>query len=161
MQSARLAWLVPAKTAALGCALVLSLVSPCLAESERENAEEAARRADAKKTFKEQVEPFVKAYCTKCHGGGRAKANINLEVDLKEPGRGAAFLHWKKAAANVKVHVMPPEDAAKQPTDAERLQFIGWIGKLKYLSPKSPGMLVMRRLSKVEYANTLHDLYGV
>ncbi len=161
MQSARLAWLVPAKTAALGCALVLSLVSPCLAESERENAEEAARRADAKKTFKEQVEPFVKAYCTKCHGGGRAKANINLEVDLKDPGRGAAFLHWKKAAANVKVHDMPPEDAAKQPTDAERLQFIGWIGKLKYLSPKSHGMLVMRRLSKVEYANTLHDLYGV
>ena len=161
MQSARLAWLVPAKTAALDCALVLSLVSPCLAESDRENAEEAALRADAKKTFKEQVEPFVKAYCTKCHGGGRAKANINLEVDLKEPGRGAAFLHWKKAAANVKVHDMPPEDAAKQPTDAERLQFIGWIGKLKYLSPKSPGMLVMRRLSKVEYANTLHDLYGV
>jgi len=161
MHPPRLARLVPAKTAALGCALVLSLVSPCLAESERESTDEAALRADAKRTFKEHVEPFVKTYCTKCHGGGRAKANVNLEVDLKDPGRGTAFLHWKKAVANVKVHDMPPEDAAKKPTEEERLQFIEWIGKLKHLSPRSPGPFVMRRLSKVEYANTLHDLYGV
>ena len=161
MQPARLARFVPAKTAALGCAIVLSLILPCLAESDREAAEAAALRADARKTFKEHVEPFVKTYCTKCHGGGRAKANVNLEVDLKDPGRGAAFVHWKKAVANVKMHDMPPEDAAKQPTDEERLRFIGWIGKLKHLSPKSPGPFVMRRLSKVEYANTLHDLYGV
>jgi hypothetical protein len=107
------------------------------------------------------VQPFVENYCTRCHGGGRAKADINLEVALKEPGRGAAFLHWKKAVANVKLHDMPPEDAAKQPTDEERLQFIEWIGKLKYLSPQDPGPFVIRRLSKVEYANTLQDLYGV
>jgi len=161
MHPPRLARLVPAKTAALGCALVLYLVSPCLAESERAGADEAALRADAKRTFKEHVEPFVKTYCTKCHGGGRAKANVNLEVDLKDPGRGTAFLHWKKAVANVRVHDMPPEDAAKKPTEEERLQFIEWIGKLKHLSPRSPGPFVMRRLSKVEYANTLHDLYGV
>ena len=123
--------------------------------------DEAALRADAEETFKEKVGPFVKTYCTRCHGGGRAKANVNFEVDLKEPGRGAAFLHWKKAVANVKVHDMPPEDASKQPTDAERLEFEEWIGKLKYLSPRSPGPFVIRRLSKVEYANTLRDLYGV
>lgn len=161
MHPACLPWLVPAKTAALCCALALLLGPPCLAESGRESGDEAALRADAKKTFKEQVEPFVKSYCTKCHGGGRAKANINFEVDLKDPGRGIAFVHWKKAVANVRVHDMPPEDAAKQPTDEERLQFIEWIGKLKHLSPKSPGPFVMRRLSKVEFANTLHDLYGV
>lgn len=152
---------VPAKAAAMGCALILSVVMACRAETVRGADDEAALRSDARKTFQEHVEPFVKTYCTKCHGGGRAKANVNLEVDLKDPGRGTAFLHWKKAVANVKVHDMPPADAAKQPTDAERLQFIQWIGKLKYLSPRSPGPFVMRRLSKVEYANTLHDLYGV
>lgn len=150
-----------AKTAALGCLLVVSLVVPCQAEADREGADEAALRADARKIFQENVAPFVKTYCTKCHGGGRAKANVNLEVALKDPGRGAAFLHWKKAVANVKLHDMPPEDTAKLPTDEERLQFIEWIGKLKYLSPKNPGPFVMRRLSKAEYANTLHDLYGV
>ncbi len=161
MQPSRVVRFVSAKTAALGCAFVLSLVSSGLAATDGESANEAARRADARKVFKENVEPFVKEYCTKCHGGGRAKANVNFEVDLKDPGRGIAFLHWKKAVANVKVHDMPPEDAAKQPTDEERLQFIEWIGKLKHLSPKNPGAFVMRRLSKVEYANTLHDLYGM
>lgn len=122
--------------------------------------DEAAHRAEAKRVFKENVEPFVKKYCTRCHGGGRAKADVNLEVALKDPGRGTAFVHWKKAVANVKVHDMPPEDSSKQPTDEERLQFIEWIGMLKYLSPRNPGPFVIRRLSRVEYANTLRDLYG-
>ncbi len=161
MQPPRIIRILPSRTAALGCALILSLVSRCLAETDGESAGEAALRDDARRTFKENVEPFVKTYCTRCHGGGRAKANVNLEVDLKEPGRGTAFLHWKKAVANVRVHDMPPEDAAKQPTEEERLQFIGWIGKLKHLSPQDPGPFVIRRLSRVEYANTLHDLYGV
>jgi len=161
MQPSRVVRFVPAKTAALGCALIMAVVSPCLGETDVESADEAALRAGARKVFKENVEPFVKNYCTRCHGGGRAKANVNFEVDLKDPGRGIAFMHWKKAVANVKVHDMPPEDAAKQPTDEERLQFIEWIDQLKYLSPRDPGPFVIRRLTRVEYANTLHDLYGV
>ncbi len=161
MRPLRVTWNVASKSVALGCTLVVSLISSCLAESDELSASEAALRADAEKTFAENVKPFVEAYCTRCHGGGRAKANVNLAVDLKAPGRGAAFLHWKKAVANVRVHDMPPRDASKQPTDEERLQFIEWIGKLKYLSPKNPGPSVIRRLSKVEYANTLQDLYQV
>lgn len=161
MQPPRIIRIAPAKAVAWGCALILSLVSPCLAETDGESAEATVLRSNARKVFKEKVEPFVKAYCTKCHGGGRAKANVNFEVDLKEPGRGAAFLHWKKAVANVKVQDMPPDDAAKQPTDEERRQFIGWIGQLKYLSPRDPGPFVIRRLTRVEYGHTLRDLYGV
>ena len=56
---------------------------------------------------------------------------------------------------------MPPEDSSKKPTDAERRQFVEWIGKLKYLAPRDPGSFVIRRLTKTEYANTLRDLYGV
>ena len=149
------------KAVALGCALVWSLLSLIQAETDGEKTIEEALREGTRKIFKEKVEPFVKKYCTRCHGGGRAKANVNLAVDLKAPGRGVAFTHWKKAAANVKVHDMPPEDAAKQPTDEERLQFIDWISYLKYLSPRSPGPFVIRRLTPMEYGNTLHALYGV
>ena len=146
---------------AMGCALVLSLASPCRAGTDEVGVDEETLRADARKTFKDNVAPFVKKYCARCHGGGRAKANVNLEVALKDPGRGTAFLHWKKAVANVRVHDMPPESASRKPTDEERRQFAGWIGKLKYLSPRNPGPFVIRRLSKVEYGNTLRDLYGV
>ena len=123
--------------------------------------DEAALRADARETFEKKVAPFVKTYCTKCHGGGRAKANVNLEIALRAPDRGVAFQHWKKAVANVTVHDMPPEDSSKQPTDEQRRQFAEWIGKLKYLTPRNPGPYVIRRLNRVEYGNTLRDLYGV
>ena len=146
--------------AALGVALVLSLVSPCRAEADDGNADEAALRADTEKTFKEKVGPFVNKYCISCHGP-RPEAGINLRSALKSPGAASSFQHWKKAVANVKVHDMPPDYADEIPTDDERRQFVEWIGKLKYLAPRDPGPFVIRRLSKVEYGNTLHDLYGV
>ena len=61
-------------------------------------ADEAALRADAQKVFKEKVGPFVNKYCTRCHGS-RAKAGINLQSALKNPGGESASLHWKKAVA--------------------------------------------------------------
>jgi hypothetical protein len=56
---------------------------------------------------------------------------------------------------------MPPEDADKQPTDEERQKFMDWVARSKFLSPKDPGPFIIRRLTKVEYGNTLHDFLGV
>ena len=144
----------------LGFAIIWCSASFCPAETGDIGTNEAALRADAQKVFKEKVGPFVNKYCTRCHGS-RAKAGINFKSALKSPGSPSSFLHWKKAVANVKVHDMPPEDASKKPTDEERHQFIEWIGKTKHLAPQDPGPFVIRRLTKTEYANTLHDLYGV
>ncbi len=140
----------------LGLILAFSTISPCLAEP----ADFAALQADAQKTFKEKIGPFVNKYCIDCHGT-RPEAGINLRSALRSPGATASFLHWKKAVANVKVHDMPPEDAGEIPTEQERRDFVEWIGKLKFLAERDPGPFVLRRLSKVEYASTLHDLYGV
>ena len=144
----------------LGLAIIWCSVSVSWAEIGDKGTDEATLRADAQKVFKEKVAPFVNKYCTRCHGS-RAKAGINLQSALKSPGSTSSFLHWKKAVANVKVHGMPPEDSSKKPTDDERRQFIKWIGKIKYLAPRDPGPFVIRRLTKTEYANTLHDLYEV
>ena len=140
--------------------MVLPSASPAWAANDSAGADEAALRADAQKVFKNKVGPFVSKYCVKCHGS-RAKAGINLQSALKNPSGESGSLHFKKAAANVKVHDMPPDDAAKQPTDEERRQFVEWVGQLKYLAARDPGPFVIRRLTKTEYANTLHDLYGV
>ena len=158
MRSSRVFQIVAAKVT--GLTLALSLISPCQAQPDDVIADEASLRADAEKTFKEKVGPFVNKYCINCHGP-RAAAGINLKSALRIPGAASSFLHWKKAMANVKVHDMPPDHAEKIPTDKERRQFIEWIGKLKYLAQRDPGHFVIRRLSKVEYGNTLHDLYDV
>ncbi|MEC7978914.1 MAG: DUF1592 domain-containing protein [Planctomycetota bacterium] len=134
-----------------------------LAEEEPTQPEpttEEKLRAEAKVILKEKVQPFVRKYCTDCHGS-RPEAGINLESALKDPGTTSASLHWRKAVANVRVHDMPPEDAGEAPTDEERLEFVDGVGKLKYLAPMDPGQYVMRRLNRTEYGNTVHDLFGV
>jgi mono/diheme cytochrome c family protein len=142
----------------LGFALLL--IVPCQAEPE-DDGDFTALQADAKKSFQEGVAPFVKTYCTRCHGQDRQKGGINFQPALSNPENAASAKRWKQALANVTTHDMPPEDAKKQPTDEERQQFLGWIGKMKFLSRKDPGSFVIRRLTKVEYGNTLHDLFGV
>ena len=140
--------------------LALSLTSRCPAGPVDAGAP-AALQSDAKKTFQEQVAPFMKSYCSRCHGQDRQKGGINFHPALNNPGTAESAKRWKQAVANVRAHDMPPTDAKQQPTDEERQQFIGGIAKIKYLSPKDPGLFVIRRLTKAEYGNTLHDLFGV
>ena len=131
-----------------------------LAES-RIDRDFAALQADAQKSFKDGVTPFAKTYCIGCHGQDRQKGGINFQPALSNPGDATIAKRWKQAAANVKAHDMPPTDAKKQPTDTERQAFLNGIAQIKFLSQKDPGLFVLRRLTKVEYGNTLHDLFGV
>jgi mono/diheme cytochrome c family protein len=131
-----------------------------LAES-RVDRDFAALKADAQKSFKDGVTPFVKTYCIGCHGQDRQKGGINFQPALSNAGDATIAKRWKQAAANVKAHDMPPTDAKKQPTDTERQAFLNGIAQIKFLSQKDPGLFVLRRLTKVEYGNTLHNLFGV
>src|ERR1041385_1591040 len=121
----------------------------------------ATLQADARKSFKDVVTPFVDTYCSRCHGQKRQKGGINFEPALKKPGETASSKRWRQALAKVRSHDMPPDSADKFPTDEERQKFLDGISKIKFLSSKDPGPFVIRRLTKVEYGNTLHDLLGV
>ena len=121
----------------------------------------AALRAETEKVFKDRVTPFFKTYCTDCHGIHKMEGGINFSPTLMSPGVPSSAKTWKQALANVKAHDMPPDDVDKQPTDEERQMFVDWVGTIKFLSPKDPGAFVIRRLTKVEYGNTLRDLFGV
>ena len=132
----------------------------CAAQSADDEAF-AALQGDAKTFLQEQVTPFVTTYCQNCHGNKVSEGGLNFEPALKNAGDPAFAKQWKQAFAHVKTHDMPPDEAEKQPTDEERQQFMEWLDKVKYLSPKDPGPFVIRRLTKVEYGNTLHDLFGI
>lgn len=148
------------KALSLAClGLALAIPSFALAE-EAADLEFAALQAEAKKSFKEGVAPFVKTYCIECHSNRRTKGGLNLEPALKNPGESSASRKWLQAFANVNAHDMPPDDS-DQPAPEERQKFLDSLGQIKYLSAKDPGPFVIRRLTKVEYGNTLHDLFGV
>lgn len=121
----------------------------------------AALKADAKKFFSKQITPFIKKYCLDCHQNRRpTEAGLSFTPALRSPGHAAFSEKWKKSAARVKTHDMPPE-GLDQPSDEERQMFVEWLEKVKYLSSKDPGPFIIRRLTKTEYGNTLHDLLGV
>ncbi len=137
--------------------LILCLASPCRSIA----ADHQALKADTEEFFRSRITPFVTTYCLPCHQNKRpTRAGVNFSPALKDPGHAAFTEQWKKAAARVNAHDMPPK-GAPQPDDADRQMFVGWLAKLKYLSRKDPGLFVIRRLTKTEYSNTLRDLLGV
>jgi len=112
-------------------------------------------------TFDARVKPFLDTYCVGCHNAKTHKGDLDLSVYTS----GSAALPradiWKDCAKRMQAGEMPPEKERKQPSAEERAQILAWVRSLKQLSPKDPGRGVMRRLSQVEYANTLRDLLGV
>lgn len=140
---------------------VLSL-QPIIGSAQTPEVGEFANKKEAEEYFRDRVSPFIKSYCLECHSNKRpTEAGVNLSPTLNSPGHSAFSELWKKATARVKAHDMPPDYARKQPPDADRQMFVEWLAKVKLLSPKDPGLFVIRRLTKTEYANTLHDLLGV
>src|SRR6476620_1924413 len=141
----------------LGFCLILCLAFPCRSMA----ADHEALKADAEEYFRSRVTPFVTTYCLRCHQNARpTRGGVNFSPALKAPGHAAFTEQWKKGVARVMAHDMPPKDAP-QPDDADRKMFSAWLGKLKFLGRKDPGPFVIRRLTKKEYSNTLHDLFGV
>lgn len=145
--------------------LVLSIValsfSPVFCSESDVETKLAEARASALKSFKEQVVPFINNYCTRCHGEKKKKGGVTFEYAIKTPTSPSFRPLWKQALENIKSHNMPPEEDAKQPTEQERQMIIAWVSGMKHLNVRDPGPFVIRRLSKVEYGNTLHDLFGV
>ncbi len=115
--------------------------------------------------FRSNVHPFIETYCVTCHGGDKPKAQLDLSsyatVDsiAKDPRR------WSLVLERLKAGEMPPDDAEKQPTAAERKPIVGWIWTMGALEAKrhanDPGVVLARRLSNAEYDYTIRDLTGV
>jgi hypothetical protein len=136
------------------------LLACVLALGGDDDADLAEARTAVLKTFKDQISPFINTYCLRCHGDKKQKGGVRFEYALKTPAVPSFRTLWKKAAGRLQARDMPPEKE-KQPSDEERRVFVDWISRVKYLSPKDPGEFVIRRLTKTEYGNTLHDLFGV
>ena len=132
------------------------------AAADAEEAELQARRAAVRKSVNAELTPFLKTYCMDCHGNNnKRKGGIDFQKLLQRLQAAEVRNKWQISAAKVRDRDMPPEEAKKQPSEEERRKFAELVGEFKYLSPKDPGPFVIRRLTKAEYGNTLHDLLGV
>ncbi len=115
--------------------------------------------------FKNQIQPFFNSYCLHCHGPKKSKAKIKLHL-LSESdfSKEQNLKTWEKLLEVLKSKEMPPEDE-RQPRQQDRADIAHWIenefqSSLKGNSQKHSSEPTVRRLTNIEYENTIRDLLG-
>ena len=89
-----------------------------------------------------------------------------MRLDTLSPDlvKGADAETWHDVLIKLNLGEMPPRKA-KQPTVAERRVLVGWVTvelqRAERAARSTGGRVVMRRLTRYEYNNTLRDLLGV
>ena len=122
--------------------------------------------------FVQDIRPLLKTYCFECHNSTKRKAGLDLEqIDTSSAAIDLPEL-WDHVGERVRAMEMPPAKS-KQPTEDERTRLIAWVkhaadSQVDYNKlPKEELEQILaspptsRRLNRVEYNNTLRDLFGV
>lgn len=105
-----------------------------------------------------QAQEFFNTFCVSCHGTDTKEAGLRLDqIDLQRWEDASLLEDIYKA---IESGEMPPEDAVKHPGANRTKTLQKVLGKqLGVLAEQQkPGML--KRLSRVEYQNTVNDVFG-
>ena len=104
---------------------------------------------------------FLARYCVACHGAAEPEGGLRLD-NLKFEWKGNAAAQWEKVLRRVAEGDMPPEDAQRYPTVQEQANFLGLLRAsfVKAKEEAAVGGTLLRRLNRVEYENTIRDVFG-
>ncbi len=126
--------------------------------------ESADATGQGQQHFKAVVAPLLHKYCTDCHGGEKPKSDLSLEfADAREVERRLREDHrlFEHIAERIRSGEMPPKKK-RQPSDAEKDILLTWIDQelVAVLGSRPFGQVArVRRLTRIEYANTIRDLF--
>ncbi len=121
--------------------------------------------AEALPDFDQDVRPILAAHCFKCHGPNKQNSDVRFDIlstDLINDRPAAET--WHDALSSLQLNEMPPDDQP-QLSAADRRVLTAWIrGKIEAATKAAKstgGEVVLRRLNRTEYQNTMVDLLGV
>jgi len=101
-------------------------------------------------------------YCVTCHSSRLKTGDLTLEgLDVDRVSADRAT--WEKVVTKLQLRVMPPL-GARRPDEATYVQLTSWLeGQLDAVSlaRPNPGLPVLHRLNRAEYANAIRDLLGL
>ncbi|MFT4637205.1 MAG: hypothetical protein ACI8T1_000514 [Verrucomicrobiales bacterium] len=107
---------------------------------------------------------FLENHCVKCHDEDANKGGLNLKALSWQPGDSQIFDHWVAVFDKIDKQEMPPLDE-DQPEAAAREAFLNSLRSDLHTTSlakhQKEGRVVLRRLNRVEYENTLRDLLAV
>jgi Arc/MetJ-type ribon-helix-helix transcriptional regulator len=114
--------------------------------------------------YKQVVVPFFRKHCAECHVGEKPEGEFSIAK--KELGTDFANVvyrgKWREIVNVLNSHEMPPEDKP-QPDATEAAAVVDWITKQAVAAEvaKREQSVVLRRLNRAEYKNTVRDLVGI
>ena len=115
-------------------------------------------------THASTVAPFVKEHCVHCHGPDKQKGKFRIDTLPVDFSDSSAAEKWLEVVDNINLGEMPPDD--EPPPEAKQLTTVAkWIAdelrNAQRSAQSTGGRVLMRRLSRSEYANTVRDLLHV
>ncbi|MDA1231375.1 MAG: DUF1587 domain-containing protein, partial [Planctomycetota bacterium] len=115
-------------------------------------------RADETYAFR----PFLETYCTRCHGADEQQGELRLDTLAPNFSDPLVTSKWADVLNSINGHEMPPKDE-KQPSVEAAGRFAEWLEKSLAHSEieKRTATVVMRRINRAEYNNTIRDLVGL
>ena len=115
--------------------------------------------------FENTAKPFLKAHCIDCHGPKTARAELRLDRITDNFNTRSMAAKWTEVFDQLTRDQMPPEKSKNpRPTPAEVVEITEWIaGQLRDAARSSDSEtgIVLRRLNRDEYNNTVRDLVGI
>ncbi len=112
----------------------------------------------------ETLTTFTDRHCLECHDDTTTKGGLNL-LDLDfHPENSANFKTWQRVFERVRDGEMPPAKKPR-PEAGEREAFLADLGEPLLETDRADitenGRVRSRRLTRVEYEHTIHELLGI
>lgn len=117
-------------------------------------------------TFDKDVLPLMEAHCFDCHDSADKKGGLDLTHFSNEGAVMKDRAIWRSVYEKVESHQMPPPKGKSLPTEEERRKLMAWIMEVASrpdpaLGAPDPGKPILRRLTRLEYNNSVRDLFGL
>ena len=111
------------------------------------------------------LKPFLTTHCVQCHLDGKSESGIDLSKFEDSQSLLKERMMWERVSEVIAAGTMPPEDAAKRPAPEEvtavNTALANYFQFIDRTAKPDPGRVTMRRLNRVEYRNTVRDLFGL
>ncbi|MDA7615031.1 DUF1592 domain-containing protein [Akkermansiaceae bacterium] len=118
----------------------------------------------APKGYEDQVRPILENKCFGCHGEQKQKGKIRLDTLSSDMIKDRSAETWHDVRGVINLGEMPP-DEEEDLTAEERKIVLDWLNATIEHAHKvhhsKGGQVVLRRLTRDQYQNTMRDLLGL
>ncbi|APZ97028.1 DUF1592 domain-containing protein [Fuerstiella marisgermanici] len=108
----------------------------------------------------QQLQPFFTAHCLDCHGDSDGDGELDLSALKTELSDAEATRRWTLIHDRIANGEMPPKGQLR-PKPAEVKNTLNILSDALTMAHRRQNDVVFRRLNRIEYENTVRDLFGI